>query len=410
MRIKKLLLKVIVFTGIISIVVGGGINALAAGVVNLKFERYVSIPEISYKNPSTNKTYKTTNIGGVALSKNGSNQEMYVIKTNNDTEAITTLYYRPHINSGKNDYVTIRLNNIAGHGNSMTIGKDNIFVTRWQKDHNSYKSDIVQISRKTIRNLYINARKKKGFENGQNAGVINANDSAVSVIKTIKCINTAQFDKDYTTDSLKNTSYNSMLSKGYIGKYIDGITAITKYTPNTNDSNTNITNYLKSNKFIAKYNKSTYYKARLLTIKNEKVFMVSTDSGNSFKINNNTSNILTSDNITYQDIHYDPNKGFFACQWNNNIGTKNGKEYSYGTKNSISYYNVDPFTKSGVIEPFKYYTILGNSTYTKFEIESMTFTTAKNSLLLSVNAEKKSNNAADDQIIKITDNISFKIQ
>ena len=145
MRIKKLLLKVIVFTGIISIVVGGGINASAESFFDLDYARYVSIPDISY---GTNKN--TTNIGGIAISENGSNQEMYVIKTNNNTEAITTLYYRPHINSAKNDYITIKLTNIAGHGNSMTIGRDNIFITRWQSKRDGEKSDIVQISRNAI--------------------------------------------------------------------------------------------------------------------------------------------------------------------------------------------------------------------------------------------------------------------
>ena len=406
MRIKKLLLKVIVFTGIISIVVGGGINASAESFFDLDYARYVSIPDISY---GTNKN--TTNIGGIAISENGSNQEMYVIKTNNNTEAITTLYYRPHINSAKNDYITIKLTNIAGHGNSMTIGRDNIFITRWQSKRDGEKSDIVQISRNAIRKIYINAKKKKGFENGQLAGEINANNSAVTIINTIRCLNTAQFDKDYTTSSLSNTSYKSLLKKGYIKNYTGSISAITKYTPHTNNSSANITNYLKGNNFIVKSNiTNEYYKARLLNIKGEKVLMVSTDKSNTFYVENNASKVFTSDEVTPQNIHYDPNKGFFVCQWNNNVKIVKTDKVRYGVKNTISYYNVDPFTKNSRIKPYQYYRVTGASSYSKFEIESLTFTTSKNSMLLSVNAEKKSGGMSDDQVIKITSNVSFKIQ
>lgn len=381
-NINKILTKFLSITCALTVVISGGIKA-SAETVNLTFSKYVSIPNQDYGNVSC------TNIGGIALNSNGDAKELYVLKSHKD-ETKSVLYYYPNI-ANKSNYVIIKLNNIAGHANSMTIGSSNIFITRWQSGGN-IKNDIVRIKRSAIRTIYNNT------SNGQIAStVLGTNSDSVTIIKVYK---------GTTEANISNANQ----------EYDIRIAAITKY-------GTDIDQYNNGKYFIVGRSQNsttkTFAKAKLRTNANGKPELVVLTE-EKFTTND------TLDSYTGQDFHYYPGKGFFVSYWlnetpvyNQNVDNGNGGNLKYGVKNRILHYrffNHDTLFNSSHLEIRNIYNINGNSsTYLKFEIESLTFN--GNKLMVSVNAQKWSSNttgstiaqkakndaltgASDDQIIQ----------
>ncbi len=373
--INKLIIKILSITCALTVVVSGGVKA-SAETVNLSFSKFVKVGNFKYGDQYC------TNIGGIALSPNGSAQEMYVLKSHS-AEKKSALYYYPNI-TNKSNYVIIRLYNIAGHANSMTIGSDNIFITCWQKE-GSTKSDIVRINRSTIRSYY------RSDKNQQEVTTFNRNSNGVTIIKVFKGTTEAKI---------------SSATK----EYDKGIAAITKY-------GTNVSQYNTGKYFIVGIEQSkttkTFAKAKLRTnSKGEPELVVLTDEY--FTTNNENKD------YTGQDFHYYPGKGFFVSYWcNETISNPNADKgvLKYGTKNKIFHYrfNHNTLFNESHLQLKNLYTINGDkSMYLKFEIESLTFN--GNRLMLSVNAKKWASNntsgtieqkakkdsltgASDDQVI-----------
>lgn len=377
MKIKSLTTKIMSAIVLMSIVIGG--LSASAAEKTLAFEEYVKIP---------NKYY-STNIGGVALGRDpDENREMYVIKANsNENKAV--LYYYPKV-LDKDNYIIIKLDDIAGHCNSMTIGSSNVFIACWQKKDNGTKNSILRISRKVIRDIYKETN--------------------------VKEVASRVLDKKYTGVTIIETFQGTTESKINEGNtpYKDAIRAITKY-------GTTIENYNAGKYFIVSLGRET-------TDKTKKVFakakLRTNSDGNPELVVLMNERFTTSDpynSFTGQDFHYYPGKGFFVSYWAhktaNNSNTDDGT-LKYGTENKILHYRFDHDTlfNSSHLNIRNTYTIQGNKNiFLKFEIESLTF--KGDHLLITVNAQKwsssnKSNTveekakndkldgAADDKVIQ----------
>ena len=346
-RSKGFAVRIISIITVLSIIFSVSISASAENVT-LSFEEYVKIPN----------EYGSTNIGGIALNRDEStgNREMYVIKANSD-ENKAVLYYYPKV-LDKDNYIIIKLDDIAGHCNSMTIGSSNIFITCWQKKDNGEKNNLLRISRSRIRNIYSDTSV------GSIAStVLNKNSNGVTIIEV------------YEGTTEENISYAT-------SKYSTRIAAITKY-------GTTIDNYNDGRYFIVgksqNSTKKTFAKAKLRT----------NSKGNPELVVLTEETFTTEDpynSLTGQDFHYYPGKGFFVSYWAhktaNNTNSNKGT-IKYGTENKILHYRFDHDTlfDSSHLNIRNTYTIQGNSNkFLKFEIESLTF--KGDHLIITVNAKK----------------------
>lgn len=362
MIFKKVILKIITFIAILSVVIGGGINAAAEtqnrvliNYNNLKRIRKLVDDEYVYKKNNEVSKVRINNIGGLSVgAKNG----LYAIKSN-EKNHVSVLHYYKNIDSGGITQKIFFADDLLGHANAMAIDDNYIYITMWQRFDNE-KSHILRILRSDINNA-----KWKEFENpsetktektntattttnvyndGNQVYVIKSSGEYVLYLQNLqKTVKTTKYN-DSSKDKKVKTTYK-MLGKKKKIKNID-CQMITPYYSNGNEYNRSITAITlynqdkKSTDFIINYSrennnkKLNYVLASMPNDNSNKLIIQTIDPNNKekntidrkymFSINNTSLDIY--DECVFQDIFYDKDYGFFVpihhLDWSNSNGEK----------------------------------------------------------------------------------------
>ena len=286
-----------------------------------------------------NHTYggeSCSNVGGLSVTSSGSNKRMYSLKASNEQNEAVLYFYANYDNITSNNYGRIRLSNLVGHANGMTIDDNYIYITAWNSTGNDpgAKDDIVRISRTTIWNLYNN-------KDDIDKGTLNQNSAGVTVFHAV--------DSD-----------NNDWDKRIYG--------ITKYQGNGN--------FIINDGVATTENGVQVLKFTTASITNNK-FVVSTDPADVFSVNTGLSG------TTGQDFEYSPSCGLMIPRWHDgDNSTKMNNTIVWIKLNSLSGNN-RVYTESN--SNFRHIIVNGDSTkFSKYEIESISFDN-DNELYASVN-------------------------
>lgn len=348
MIFKKVILKIITFIAILSVVIGGGINATAednnlivVNYNNLKMIRKLINDEYVFKKNDEVSKIKINNIGGLSIgAKNG----MYAIKSN-EKNHVSVLHYYKDIDSGGITQKIFFTDDLLGHANAMAIDDKYIYVTMWQRFDNE-KSHILRILRSDINSAGWKKFEKpsetktektntsnittKVYKDGNQVYVVKSSGKYVLYMQNLQKTEKTIKYKDSSKDKKVTTTYK-MLGKKKKIKNID-CQIITPYYSNGNEYDKSITAISlynqdkESTDFIINYSrennnkKLNYILASMPNNNSNRLIIQTTNSNNKekniidrkymFSIKNTSLEIY--DECVFQDIFFDKEYGFFV--------------------------------------------------------------------------------------------------
>jgi len=286
-----------------------------------------------------NHTYggeSCSNVGGLSVTSSGSNKRMYSLKASNEQNEAVLYFFKNYDNITDSNYGRIRLSNLVGHANGMTIDDNYIYITGWNSTGNNpdAKNDIIRISRNTIWTMY-NAKEEI------DKGKLTASSDGVTVFSAVD-------------------SNNNVWDKRIYG--------ITKYQSNGN--------FIINHGLATTQNGTQVLKFTTATITNNK-FVVSTSAADVFSVDTGLSN------TTGQDFEYSPACGLMIPRWHDGSdSTKMNNTIVWIKLNSLS---GDNRTYTEANSNFRHIIVNANpSQFSKYEIESISFDN-DNELYASVN-------------------------
>ena len=366
--------KKFLFVFMIIMIVASSFTTLAYAAVSViskvSTEKIADLPV--YKADGSDVTY--TSVGGIATGK--SKHSMFVLKGNSNTQQYALFYYFPDMDN-PNKYGVYRLKH-AGHGNAMTVDRNNIFVAGWvtnkssiedlgNQENNTYNNWILMIPRSTISSMGLTKTGKKIPKDKKSTEEVEGFSVLYPKVKKTNSDGTVTYER-YTKRIASITKFNE-----------DGVFLIGTSSPIEGD-------YL------------AYRKAKLEKSDGKTLFVVSEDPNDIYIVKNTVKN----KDAIGQDICYSPNSGLFVPRWYGGGGEEN--ESYNPLKNVILWVDIDgtysTVTKGSV--NYKVYTPIKidlnkskeSDKYSQFEIESIAFQ-ADDTMIFSCNAVTADGKQAD---------------